>query len=842
MFDGNSLIRPVTDRIHRIWQRFKDVEYHDMWCDSERTRILTESYKRNAADFPLIRRAKFFRDLCEQMTVRVEDEELIVGNQGKTYRALSPYVDWGDPNLFASVKGDDKAFHDMWQTDGARQLMTDEDREYFASVADFWKDKSTSAHQTAALPESMWTLYNSGCLEYLNLPYCNVGMVDENGVQVHGNIAGRPEGHYCANYDKFVHRGLKSIKEEAEEKMKALEGHCYGDNAEKYLFYRSISIVCEGMITLAKRYGAKCAEMAEEDRFDEKRKAELRAMAESFSYIVEYPCKTFWDAMQAINFYMFCQCPDGQNHGVTYGRIDQYAGHFLDAELAAGTITEEFAQEITDSFILKGAEYTRSQTEMPPTVIQNEDGTETVIHHGSTIESGQHFSVGGVDKDGNDACNELTFNLIQCYARLYMYSPSLSVRVHAGLPERIWKIGIESSSICGGMPTFENDDIIIPALLKKGYTLEDARNYCLIGCVEPSGCGNEWPCCGATGGESFWNIANAVVLTYNNGINPFNGYRGGPETGYLYEMESMEDVKKAFRTIAEFYLGWHVTCANLAEIAYRYTLPCPVASATIDGCMESGKDVTYGGAKYNSTGVTCTGIGNVADSFAAIEYLCFDEKICTTRELYDALMDNWEGHEELRQIVDGRCPHYGNNDERADKWAKWAMDQFCDIINNATGPRGTWRPGTFTMTTNVYYGSKTWATPDGRKARDPLAEAISPKQGMDKHGPTAYLHSASKLPHIDIGNGDQLNIKFSKTVLGNPSGQEKIKNVIETFFDLGGMQVQFNVVSVDELKEAQEKPDKYKNLIVRIAGFSAAFVEMSKAVQDDFISRTEHAL
>ena len=827
MVDSKALVRPVSDRIARVRKHFKDAEYHSMYCCSERTRILTESYKKNEADYPLLKRAKFFRDLCEQMTVLVEDEELIVGNQGRFFRAVSPYVDWCEDKLFEYVCGDDERFRVAWQTQGCRQFMLDEDREYFRSVADFWKNKSLADRATAVMPDCMWDLYNSGALVF--------GRGHKVGY--------RPQGHFCANYDKVVHRGLRSIREEALEKMAALEGHCYGEDGEKYIFYNSVAIVCEGMLTLSKRYGAKCAEMAAEDRFSPERKAELLQMADSLNWIMENPCRTYWEAMQAINLYMLCLCIDGQNHGVTFGRIDQYAGHFLEDELASGRITIDFAQEIADSFVIKTAEYTRAESPYTdPTPVRHPDGTVSYEHHANTIETGQHFSVGGIKKDGTDACNELTFTLIQCYARLYMYSPSLSVRVHKNLPDRIWKIAIEASSRAGGMPTFENDDVIIPCLLKKGYDPEDANDYCLIGCVEPAGTGNEWPCCGTTGTESFWNYAAAVVLAANNGINPLNGYQGGPATGYLYEMTCIEDFQKALVEQLKFFLGWHVTCCNIAEYVYRYTYPCPVASATTDGCMESGKDVTYGGAKYNSTGVTCCGIGNVADSIAAIEYLCFDKKICTTRELYDALMANWEGYEELHRIVDNQCPHYGNDDDYVDRYAVWAMDRFCEFINNATGPRGSWRPGTFTMTTNVMFGAQTAATPDGRKSHTPLAEAISPKQGMDINGPTAYLKSAAKLPHVDIGNGDQLNIKFSKTVISNERGAEQVRNLIETYFELGGMQVQFNVVSVDELHDAQDKPDDYRNLIVRIAGFSAVFVELPKAVQDDFITRTEHAL
>ena len=827
-----SEIRPVTERISNIQKRFKAVEYREMYCDSERTRILTESYQRNEADFPLIKRAKFFYELCEQMTVRVEDWELIVGNQGRGYRFLSPYVEWDEKALFASVCGDDEKFRLTWQTDGARQKMTDEDREVFRSVADYWSNRSLADKTSAVMPDAMWDLHKSGAMVY--------GDPREKSGRPY--VGHRCQGHFCANYDKLVHKGARAIREEAAEHMRRLEGACYGEDGEKYIFYRAVTIVCDGMCLLARRYGAECARMAEEERFPEWRKKELRTMAEMLSRIPEEPCKTYWEAMMAINLYMLCLCLDAQNHGVTFGRLDQYAGHFLEDELKNGTITMEFAQEICDSFILKTAEYTRCETHNAPEVIHNADGTVTYKHNAPTIETGQHFSVGGVKKDGTDATNELTYTLIQCYARLYMYSPSLSLRVHEGTPEDLWKLAVKSSSIAGGMPTFENDGVIIPALMKKGYAQEDANNYCLIGCVEPAGCGNEWPCCGSSGSESFWNYAAAIVLAMNNGTNPLNGYCGGPKTGYLYEMETFDQFREALRKQAEFYLGWHVTCCNIAEYAYRLVLPCPLASATMDGCMESGLDVTYGGSKYNSTGVTCCGIGNVADSLAAIKYLCFDKKIVTTRKLYDAVMANWVGYEELREYITGECPHYGNDDNYVDEQAVWAMNLFCDIINNATGPRGGWRPGTFTMTTNVMFGAKTAATPDGRYSGEPLAEAISPKQGLDVNGPTAYLKSAAKLPHIDIGNGDQLNIKFSKTVTQNAQGMEQIKNLIRTYFDLGGMQVQFNVVSVEELHDAQAHPENHKNLIVRIAGFSAAFVELPKKVQDDFITRTEHAL
>ena len=271
--------------------------------------------------------------------------------------------------------------------------------------------------------------------------------------------------------------------------------------------------------------------------------------------------------------------------------------------------------------------------------------------------------------------------------------------------------------------------------------------------------------------------------------------------------------------------------------------PSVVTSAAMEGCMESGKDCTAGGAKYNSTGMTGCGIGNVADCLMAIKKFCFDDKICTLREMYDALCNNWEGYEDLYQKINHQMPHYGNNIDEVDELGAWAMNEFNDYLEAAHGPRGnTYCAGTFTMVVHMDYGAKTAATPDGRKSCEPIAEAISPRQGFDKNGPVAYLESAAKLPQYKLGNGDQLNIRFSSTSVAGDKGTEKLADLISTYFDLGGMEVQFNVVSTETLYDAQKNPDDYRNLIVRIAGFSAYFVEMPKGLQDDFITRTEQSL
>jgi len=289
-----------------------------------------------------------------------------------------------------------------------------------------------------------------------------------------------------------------------------------------------------------------------------------------------------------------------------------------------------------------------------------------------------------------------------------------------------------------------------------------------------------------------------------------------------------------------YFLDWHVTFVNLYEHAYRTFFPCVSATASIEGCMESGLDVMDGGAKYNSTGFTALGTGNVGDSLMTIKKLVFEEKMISAHELYDALVNNWEGYEDLQQYINTEVPHYGNDIEEVDELASWALGAYADHMLKVSGPRGNWRGGTFTVTTHLEFGRVTMATLDGRSDGAPLAEAISPRQGFDKKGPTAYLISASKLPHYKLGNGDQLNIRFSPTAVAGANGSKKLGDLIGAYFDQGGMQVQFNVVSTEDLHDAQKNPEKHTNMIVRIAGFSVYFVEMAKPLQDDFITRTEH--
>ena len=817
--------KPVTERVQRIRERYRSTRPR---IDINRYRLVTEFYMQNPQLTGILKRAKNLRNLFENMPVLVNEDEIIVGWQGTSYRCCALYPEtsfnWFMKELRAGTIP--KRQQDPYDIDP-------EDEQYLLATGDFWDKNSMSAIVD----------------EYM--PRYHRDRMTGNGVLFFGpkDNCQSPVGHFTANFWTATQKGFGAIRKEAEEKMAELEENgIFGDSNNKYNFYRAVSIVSEGIIHWSERYAAECARQAEACA-DPARRGELLEMADCLNWIMKNPCRGFHDAVQCIYLYQLAMCMDGQMHGISYGRVDQYLGRYYEQDVAAGTLTPERAQEILDCFYLKVAECNK---------IWSEGATKS----GPGYTSGQLMTLGGVDRDGNDATNPVTYMMLQSSGRLVLHDPPQALRVHPGTPRALWEAAIECTKRAGGVPTFESDQIIIKALMARGIALEDARNYSLHGCVEPGIGGYEWAQPGGTGTESYLNIANAMLLAINNGVNPMGGpgaanmlltgddgqggapqaRRTGPATGYLYEMQSMDEVLAAVKTQFDFFCKWQCSNINMWESMASFHNPLPMVSATMAGCMESGKDVMWGGAKYNSTGNSCIGLGNVADSLNVIDYVCFREKLATTRELYDAIMHNWEGFEELRQIINGRVPRYGNGDKQADKYVDFTARTYAEAINRATGPRGGFAAGCYPVTANVIFGWFTWATPDGRKCGDPLTDGISNVQGKDKNGPLAFLNSVLNFDQGLYGNGTLCNMKFHPTALRGAGGLDKLRGVMQTYFDRGGMELQLNIVSGDTLRDAQKHPENYRDLVVRVAGFSAYFVEVFKGCQDDLISRTEMAL
>ncbi len=799
-------LSPVTNRVARIREKYRTTR--PRICIA-RYKIVTEFYRDNPQLQGILKRAKNFGNICEKVPVLVNKDEVIVGWQAAFYRACTLYPETSFSWFLEELKAGAIPLREADPYD-----IDENDAEYVLSTGDFWRKECLSAKVDEYIPPGYLSAEGSGVTYFGSKESC---------------VA--PVGHFVANFEKAMHKGFAAIKAEAQEKMSELEGVLFGDSVSRYSFYRAVTIVCEGMITLSKRYAGECERLAAVEP-DFLRKKELRGMAECLNWIMENPCRTFHDALQCMFLYQIGLCLDAQQHGISFGRVDQYLGSYYEADIAAGRITHEKAQELLDLFYLKVAE-------------MNKLWPYVATLNGPGYTSGQLMTIGGVTRDGKDATNAVSFMMLQSAGRLLLHDPPQSLRIHKGTPPELWKAAIETTQIAGGVPTFENDDVIIPALMARGLPLENARNYCLIGCVEPQGCGDEWACPGGNGTQSFFNLLNAFLLAINNGCNPFPGRDGklggriGLPTGYLYEMKTFDDVLNAVRKQIEYFVNWHVSLVNTWEYVASEHMQLPLLSATVDGCMESGKDVMKGGAKYNSTGNAGIAIGNITDSLAVVKYLVYDKKLISARELYDAIMTNWEGKEDLRQLILNEAPHYGNDNEYTDEFARWASDVYGNAVNSATGPRGRYAAGLYPVTTHVTFGLTTAASPDGRKSGEPLADGISPVQQLDRNGPTATLKSVATIDQKKFSNGTLLNMKFHPTALSNETGKEKLIALIKTYFALGGMEMQFNIVSSKVLRRAQEHPEEYRDLVVRIAGFSAYFVELYKASQDDIIRRTE---
>ena len=797
---------PITERVEKVRAMYRAKKPK---IDINRYRIVTEFYMANPQLPGILKRARVMRELFEKMPVPVRDHELIVGHPGVDYRSSALYPEHSFYWFFDEI--------DTFPTRGTDPYDLDpEDRAYIEQTGHFWDKNCTCAMIDDIYPDKYREyVCGNGVLNFLPVNNCQ-----------------HPIGHYCGNYWTVVDKGLGAVLAEARaRKAEMLERGLQGGEGQTFQFYRAMELVTEGLIIYTKRYGAECARQAEKCA-DPARKAELLDMADRLNRIIEKPCESYYDALQACFMYQLALLLESQPHGISYGRLDQYCGKYLEADLASGKLTKEQAQELTDMFILKVAEI-------------NKVWSERATKSGPGYTAGQLITLGGIDRDGNDATNAMTYMVMQSSARLKLHNPPLALRLHAGTPEELWEAGIETTKQVGGVPCFEWDDTAIEALVRRGIPLEEARNYTLIGCVEPCVCGNDFANSGGDGHDSYTILPAALWCAINNGVNPgkFPGATDKPtgvQCGYLKDMTSMQQVLDAYKAQIDYFCKWQVTMLNCYEYIYAMNMPLPMLSCTLTGCMESGKDAMWGGAVYNNTGNTSIGHGNVADSLNIIDQVCFRDKIATPAELYDALINDWKGHEELHQYILGRCVHFGNNDPEADKYLKFVADTYAEAITKGVSPRGNHlTAGCWPVTLNVVYGGWVCATPDGRKSGTPLSDGISPVQSMDKNGPFATINSILKFDQANYANGTLCNMKFHPTALQGAEGDKKLRAVMETYFRGGGMELQINVVSAKMLREAQEKPKEYEDLVVRIAGFSAYFVEVYKAAQDDLIRRTE---
>ncbi len=801
---GGVVMFGTTERVDRMKKRYMDSIPR---VDSQRAVLVTESYMKTEAEPMVLRRAKALKKIFEEIGVFIADDELIVGSQTDVYRGASLYPEYGIEWLYDEL---DTGVFDARTTSSEQYFMDEKDREAVRGIREYWKGKHLYDHMARAMPEGSGKAIDSGVLTFRM----------EELVPV-------TPGHCIPNFEKLLKKGFMGIKKDAEGQLRKLGVGMQGTDIEKYHFWKAIVLVCDGAAAFGRRYAALARSMAAAEK-DPSRRAELLRIADTCEWVPANPARTFREAIQSVWFLELLFILDLVHPGLSPGRFDQYMYPYYERDIAEGYITKAGAQELVECLWIKMSELGK---------IKN----ARVSKSAGGYSSGQNIIIGGQTRDGRDATNDVSFMCLNAHAGLMLHDPPLSIRIWDGTPDDLWDRAVELTKIAGGLPAFQNDEIIITQLMNSGVSLEDARNYAIVGCVEPASPGNSFPCCGGTGAASFLNLPQALLLALNNGVHPLTGKQVGPRTGDLSTFGSFEELKEAYVTQVHHFVDWHVTLTNMCELINRQYMPLPLLSAVMEPCIERGLDVLAGGAKYNSIGTAGVGTGNVADALAAVKKLVFEEGRYTGADLLEAIRTNWEGKEALRNEVMNHAPQYGNDDPYVDELARWSTSVFTARLNGSTGPRGPYRAGLWPVAMHIIMGQHTAATLDGRKKGEPLADGISPRQGTDRNGPTSVLKSASLIDQFGCYNGTLLNMRFHPNAVKGMEGTQKLRGLIQTYFDMKGMEVQVNVMSADTLRDAQKNPDQYRNLVVRVAGYSAFFVELHRDLQEDIISRTEHA-
>jgi formate C-acetyltransferase len=813
--------RPVAPRVEEYHQRVRDRVFMP---DSEIAMITTEAYQKNESVVPLIRRCRTLYDICSKMTLRVEDGCLFVSNRGKSFCGTGPSVEWDGGGWIPRLVGEGH-----WgevQEDGYYHSPDDEmlkfrvhpdDVKALQGITEYWKTRTITSHANSWMPE--------GYDDFCKLEVCK-------------NVPGAPvmmmtAGHLTPGYPRLMKMGIGKIRQYAQDWIDAHKFNLMGVDVRKNLFYEGVVIMCDAFTVLANRYSALCAEKAAAEA-DPQRKAELEMMSAGLAHIATEPPATYWEACQIMLLYQLFLFEENHYPAPSFGRFDQLTWPMLKKDLEEGRLDLETAQLYTDYFFLHA---NMAYGGMPGKGLAETTGI------GNTY---QHTTIGGVDPDtGEDATNPVTYMVLESVGRIGLHDPTVSLRGNKDTPDKLWDCALETTKLVGGLPLYQNDDVIIPAVMKEmGFSLRDARDYCFIGCQEITGHGNDYSAAnGISPPNASLHYAPLLDMAINNGVNPWNGQQSPEHTGYLYEMNSLDEVKAALRRQIEFAMKAQVSYDNYTEYLTAHYATTVALSMCMEGCLESGLDCTWGGAKYNSYGGTATGLATIADSLSTIQYMCFDKKLCTTRELYDAVMANWEGYENLRQTIINEVPHFGNNDPYADEQMKWITDTYYEVCKMLYSERtDNYKAGLYGASDHIRQGKSAWATPDGRRTGEPIADASSPAQSRDKNGPTAVMLSECSFDHSKFMDGLALNIRMHPSALSNEEGVAKLRDMTKAYFDCHGMEVQYNVVDSKTMRNAQADPNAYKNLVVRIAGYSAYFIELGVDLQNDLIARTENTL
>lgn len=809
--------------------------------ESARAVLITESYKQTENEPMVIRRAKAFQHILENIPIIIRDQELIVGSTTIAPRGCQTYPEF-------SYEWLEEEFDTVETRSADPFYISEKTKAELKEANSYWKGRTTSELATAYMePETLLAM--------------------EHNIFTPGNYFYNGVGHVTVKYGEVLEIGFSGIKAKAQAELDALS-LADGDYQKRARFLEAVLISCDAAITYAKRYARLALEMAEECS-DMTRKKELVFIAQNCANVPEKGATSFYEACQSFWFVQQLLQIESSGHSISPGRFDQYMYPYYKKDIDSGVLTREFAQELMDCIWVKLNDLNKCR-----------DAASAEGFAGYSLF--QNLIAGGQNSEGIDVTNDLSFMSITASMHVFLPQPSLSVRVWNGSPHEFLIRAAELTRTGIGLPAYYNDEVIIPSLVSRGLTLQDARDYNIIGCVEPqkSGKTEGWH------DAAFFNMCRPLELVFSNGMD--KGVRIGPATGNVEDMKTFDEFYQAYKDQMNYAIKLLVNADNAIDMAHAERCPLPFESCMVDDCIKRGKALQEGGAVYNFTGPQGFGVANMADALYAVKTLVYDEKKITMKELKSALTMNYgkglreddiqaltadiakaikdsgkevgaeevstilksviavsqapevkENGERILELIDS-VPKFGNDIPEVDAFARDVAYTYTKPLEQYKNPRGgIFQAGLYPVSANVPLGGQTGATPDGRLAHSPVADGVSPSAGKDVNGPTAAANSVSKLDHFIASNGTLFNQKFHPSALSGRKGLENFVGLIRSYFDQKGSHMQFNVVSRETLIDAQKHPEQYKHLVVRVAGYSALFTTLSKSLQDDIIRRTE---
>ena len=784
----------MNGRIKKLREQSLNAE---PYLSTERAVLLTEFYRSGVPEKVSVpvARALALKYILENKTLCINEGELIVGERGPEPKATPTY-----PEICAHTIKDLEILNSREKI----SFAVDEETKklYKDEIIPFWRGRSIRDRIFEQVDDEWKDAYSAGVFtEFMEQ---------------------RAPGHTVLD-NKIYYKGFADFKNEIKKRIDELD--FYGDPEAYYKReeLKAMSIAADALIAFAHRYSEKAKELAKNEKNSE-RKKELTKIAEICAYVPEHAPRTFYEALQ---YYWFVHLGvitelntwDSFNPG----RLDQHLYPFYKRDIEKGILTKEKARELLQAFWVKF-----NNQPAPPKV-------GVTAQESNTYTDFCLINLGGVKEDGSDAVNELSYLILDVIEEMRILQPSSMVQISKKNPDRFLKRALKIVKTGFGQPSIFNTDAIIQELVRQGKSIIDARNGGASGCVEA----------GAFGKESYiltgyFNLVKVLEITLNNGVDPETNKKIGIETGDPTDFKTFDELFEAFKQQLNYFIDIKIKGNIIIERLWATYLPAPFMSLLIDDCILKGKDYNNGGARYNSSYIQGVGMGTITDSLAAIKYQVFEKKQFTMEKLLKALKDNFEGHENIRQLLLNDSPKYGNDDDRADDILREVFELYFNAIDGRPNTKGGhFRVNLLPTTVHIYFGSVVGATPDGRKAHEPLSEGISPVQGADTNGPTAVFKSAAKIDHLRTG-GTLLNQKFTPQLLADDDGIDKLAHLIRSYFTMDGHHVQFNVVTAETLREAQKNPEKYKDLIVRVAGYSDYFVDLGVDLQNEIIKRTEH--